>query len=51
MRHRERAPLHWLPIAWGAFIFMYNMTFFNVLWEINRMNPAWTWGVFGMQLV
>ena len=52
VRHREQAPLHWLPIAWGAFIFMYIITFFSVLWAINIQNPAgWTWQLFGMQLV
>ena len=51
VRHRERAPLHWLPIAWGAFIFMYIITFFNVLWNINQSATAWTWPLYGMQLV
>ncbi len=51
VRYRERAPMHWLPIAWGAFILMYIVTFFNVLWAVNNQNATWTWPLYGMQLV
>lgn len=52
VRYQDKAPLHWLPIAWGAFIFMYIITFFSVLWAVDSQNPSgWTWPLFGMQLV
>lgn len=52
IRHRKRVQLHWMPIAWGGFIFMYVITFFSTLWNINQQHEGvWTWPLFGMQLI
>lgn len=51
IRYREACAGHWLPFAWAFLIFMYNVGYFNVLWEINERGPAWTWPLLGMQLI
>jgi hypothetical protein len=51
IRHRDEASAHWVPVAWGVLIFVYNVGYFNVLWEINQRGPSWTWPLFGMQLI
>jgi ABC-type polysaccharide/polyol phosphate export permease len=40
-----------MPITWGAYIFIYNVGFFIPLWEISQRYPAWTWALFGPNLV
>jgi len=52
IRYRDHAALHWLPFAWAGYVFMYMITFFSVLWVIDRQHLGdWTWPLFGMQLV
>jgi len=50
IRERERVPLHWLPIAWAFLIFLFQVQYFFVLWDLNESGAIWTWPVFGPSL-
>ena len=47
IRNRENAALHWLPIAWAAWIFLVHVQFFFFLWDLYELGVTWTWSTFG----
>lgn len=50
IRERERVPLHWLPFAWAFLIFLFQIQYFFVLWDLNEKGAIWAWPVFGPSL-
>ena len=47
IRSRETAAVHWLPILWGISILAYDIGYFNVLYDMDQNQPAWTWRIYG----
>jgi hypothetical protein len=50
VRDRERVPLHWLPFSWAFLIFLFQVQYFFVLWDMNEVGMIWTWPNFGPAL-
>jgi len=50
IRDRERVPLHWLPFSWAFLIFLFQVQYFFVLWDMNEFGMIWTWPNFGPAL-
>ena len=43
---RRRQQVHWIPLAWAASIFIYQVQFWWALFELNAALPAWTHAAF-----
>lgn len=50
IRDRERVPLHWLPLIWAFLIFLFQVQYFFVMWDLYESGVAWTWPIFGPAL-
>ena len=50
VRDRDRVPLHWLPFSWAFLIFLFQVQYFFVLWDMNEVGMIWTWPNFGPAL-
>ena len=37
-------------MAWGFFILVYNIHYFNVVYDVNQQVESWTWTVYGLVL-
>lgn len=47
IRNREHSRLHWLPLAWAAWIFLVHVQYFFYLWDLYELEVIWTWSQFG----
>jgi uncharacterized membrane protein YhdT len=47
IRDRERVALHWLPLFWAFLIFLFQVQYFFVLWDLYESGVVWTWPIFG----
>jgi hypothetical protein len=50
IRNRQNAGIHWLPLAWAAWIFLVHVQFFFYLWDLYELEVIWTWSQFGPTL-
>ena len=51
VRSRGQVAMHWVPIVWGLSILMYNVGYFNVLYDLDQSTEAWTWYWYGPVLL
>ena len=49
VRSREESPAHWLPFGWAFLIFLFQVEYFFVLWDLND-GRSWTWSWYGPAL-
>lgn len=50
-RSRRECPLHWLPFAWAAAIFLLHIQYWFVIHDLDSIAPAWTWDWYGPVLL
>lgn len=50
-RSRRESPLHWLPFAWGAAIFLFHIQYWFTIHDLDSIAPAWTWEWYGPVLL
>ena len=48
LRNRSERPLHWLPLAVAASIFLFHVQYWFVLGDFDlNLIDDWTWGTYG----
>jgi hypothetical protein len=50
VRDREHVALHWLPLFWAFLIFLFQVQYFFVIWDIEEDGIVWSWPIFGPAL-
>ncbi len=50
IRDRERLAIHGLPLLWAFLIFLFQVQYFFVLWDLYEAGTVWTWPNFGPAL-